>query len=302
VKLSALDEQNAIKSIENAHKQFNSITADFMNNGNCDLAYRIGRSRHYVGQVRSNVEFLRIKRLEGYQPYDQFVERRLGGEFDFIDSLGGRYERAANNISMLDQNYLSIETERVAIDTADIQEGTYGIQKAGEFASLAFLVPYYVSHILAQILPESVVPIMTIGTWTGFLALAFYKISKNYIPPVGILCGGVCFGVLFAILVNSGGDYSTYPRFPDTPSEQLMELKKELKLESEQLKELKVESELLKAQNELGTELLETQRKQLNVQRALLDAQIAEPEKKEDAPPHLPPTHRKRVQKQHGAH
>jgi uncharacterized membrane-anchored protein len=90
----ATDERNAMKSIQEAHNCFNSIAADFMKEANCDLAYRIDRSRYYVSQVRSNVEFLRIKRLEGYQPYDQFVERRVGGEFDFIDRLGRRYERA----------------------------------------------------------------------------------------------------------------------------------------------------------------------------------------------------------------
>jgi uncharacterized membrane-anchored protein len=198
----ATDKPDAM--MKEAHKKFNSITAKFTEDAGCELTYRIDRSGFYVGQVRSNVKFLRIKRLEGYQPYDQFVERRLGGEFDFIDRLGKHYERAANSMSRLDQNYLSIETNQIDDDTKKSDTDIQTIQKFGEFVLLAFLVPYYVTNLFAQFVPETFVPLMTIGTWTVFLAAAYYKISKDYIVPVSVLGAGLFIGWLFVILVNSG--------------------------------------------------------------------------------------------------
>jgi hypothetical protein len=135
---AARDEKNVMTLIQEAHKMLNTIYSDFVKKACCELSYRIDKSRFYIGQLRPNVKFLRITRLEGYQPYDQFVERRLGGEFDFIDGLGRRYERAANNISMLDQNYLAIETRQVDEDTKKIDSGISNIQEWGNLCYWRF--------------------------------------------------------------------------------------------------------------------------------------------------------------------
>src|SRR5262249_334495 len=70
------------------------------------LSYRIERSRYYVTQFRDGISGLRIRRIESFQPYDVFVERRLAATFDFIDRLGKRHERLENHISSLYQYFL----------------------------------------------------------------------------------------------------------------------------------------------------------------------------------------------------
>lgn len=71
------------------------------------LPYRIERSRYYVKQFRDGLPALRIRRVEGYQPYDVFVEHRLGATYDFIDRLGTRLERFERRLNVLYQYLLA---------------------------------------------------------------------------------------------------------------------------------------------------------------------------------------------------
>lgn len=57
------------------------------------LSYRVYRSRYYVNYFKTVIPDLRIDRIEGFQPYDAFVRRRLFGRYEFIDRLGQRLEQ-----------------------------------------------------------------------------------------------------------------------------------------------------------------------------------------------------------------
>ena len=151
----------AMMEIAAAHQKLNDITGAFLSDAGSGPLYRIERSRYYVRQFDDNVKLLRILRLEGDQPYDQFIRRRLGQEFDFIDRLGIRYERATSSIVSLDQNYLSItqnslveRATKIDEETKSIQSEIGLIQRWGEFILLSCLVPYYVSHMLVLIVGD----------------------------------------------------------------------------------------------------------------------------------------------------
>jgi hypothetical protein len=174
--------------IRDAHQELNSITGDFLDATGSGLLYRIERSRYYVQQFDDNVKLLRIKRLEGDQPYGQFIKQRLGSEFDFIDRLGRRYERATGNMVTLDQNYLAItqnalveKATRIDEETYSIQSGIRTIQEWGEFALLAALVPYYVMHLLVLILGDEnpFVPPIAVFFWSLFGILAVFRKFKG---------------------------------------------------------------------------------------------------------------------------
>ncbi|EJN12182.1 hypothetical protein PMI42_04512 [Bradyrhizobium sp. YR681] len=174
----------AMAEIAKAHAQLNEITGKFLEQTGSGPLYRIERSRYYVRQFEDNVKLLRILRLEGDQPYDQFIRRRLGPEFDFIDRLGVRYERAMSSIVSLDQNYLSItqnslveRATKIDEETKTIQSEIGGIQRWGEFILLAALVPYYVSHMLFLIMGEEW-PFKSraaTGVWLLSVAFAIYR-------------------------------------------------------------------------------------------------------------------------------
>jgi hypothetical protein len=183
----ASSDKKAMDAIGEAHKNLSRITGKFLEETGCGLLYRIERSRYYVQQFDDNVKLLRIKRIEGDQPYDQFIRRRLGSEFDFIDRLGRRYERATANMVTLDQNYLAItqnalveKTNRIDEEANSIQSDIHKIQEWGEFILLAALVPYYVVHLLVLLVGEGkfFVPAMTLCVWTVFFTIALYRKSS----------------------------------------------------------------------------------------------------------------------------
>jgi len=164
-----------------AHKKLNEITGAFLDTGS-GLSFRIERSRYYVEQFEDNVKLLRIKRLEGDQPYDQFIRRRLGSEFDFIDRLGARYERATTNVASLDQNYLAITQNALVKQANKIDEDIHKIQKYGEFLLLAVLVPYYFAHLTLLICGEEYSVTVAANIWFAFFLVAianFYELPRR---------------------------------------------------------------------------------------------------------------------------
>lgn len=112
-------------------------------NLNGGLSYRVERSRYYVKQFVTELPFLRINRLEGFQPYDQFVQRRLGAIFDYIDRLGIRYGRVKRDRErLIALSQLRKSNERI--------EAISNIQKIGDVALFVILIPYYAGYTLKQ--------------------------------------------------------------------------------------------------------------------------------------------------------
>jgi hypothetical protein len=166
------NDEKVMELIGNAHEKLNEITGNFLKASGTGLSYRIERSRYYVTQFEENVKLLRIKRLEGDQPYDQFIRRRLGSEFDFINRLGIRFDRATNNVVSLDQNYLAITQNTLVKRANQIDEDIHTIQKYGELFLLGVLVPYYVTHLLVLIIGEESAPVIAGNVWIVFAVFA----------------------------------------------------------------------------------------------------------------------------------
>jgi hypothetical protein len=204
--MTIADPRRIMTSINNAHKHLNSLTSGFLNNTRTGLLYRIERSRYYVDQFRWTAKQLRIRRVEGDQPYDQFVERRIGAEFDFIDRLGKRYERATNTVTSMDQNALALRTNDLADRANRLQAEIGTIQKWGELALIGVLVPYYVMHLLDFVVQETWVPLTTIGVWTFFGAIAVLRMLREK---------GTCYAVALCVFgFIMGGIWWSYPTEP----------------------------------------------------------------------------------------
>jgi hypothetical protein len=80
-----------------AAEKIAQIQAEVLDGG---LSYRVERSRSYVGQIRNLVSTLRTQRIEGFQPYDKFIQRRIFGTFDFIDRVGVLYSDLRSEITL----------------------------------------------------------------------------------------------------------------------------------------------------------------------------------------------------------
>jgi hypothetical protein len=140
------EHQDTLRLIQVAQRHFNQIGSTYFDQTNSDtgLMYRVERSRYYVAQFRSSIPSLRLGRLEGYQRYDEFVDRRFGAYYDYIDRLGRRYERASDALRTLYQNYLAVRSNKTG---QQIEE----LQRFAEAALIGVLVPYYIVSSMAHL-------------------------------------------------------------------------------------------------------------------------------------------------------
>jgi hypothetical protein len=128
-------------------KSLNAITEEFSQEDKLHQAdnfeRRIALSRLYANRFRQLVERLRIGRLEGFVPYDEFVERKLGGAYALIDLISTRFERIKADITALRQ----IETsQRSRIS----EENVGNIQRWADWALFLVLVPYYAGEVIIE--------------------------------------------------------------------------------------------------------------------------------------------------------
>lgn len=270
-------DNKATLAIQAAHEQFNKVTNSFNSATDTDygLLYRVERSRYYVARFRSNVALLRIWRIEGYQRYDEFVERRLGETFDFIDRLGKRYERATASLSLLDEYNLSIQSNQIAASERDIARieqaiserenastaAIVKIQEWGEFFLLAFLVPYYAAHLLALIFQEPYVPRLATGAWAALFVLALFRkfgvqgYSILTTAMIMILIGGLWSAQSFKLL-----NVSPWLRFPEAPSELLKVQQQMLRVQQGMLDALDAQKDAIEIKKKSAAEGLRDQR------------------------------------------
>jgi hypothetical protein len=118
------------------------------------LAYRVERSRYYQGQFDGLVRDLGVEPIEGYPTYDWAVRRRLGGIYDFINTVGRRYERLQQMVGRLDRQ---VRTSKLLILQSELKDYSAEIDKIQEKAEKAFffvLFPYYTSSFLLHAFGE----------------------------------------------------------------------------------------------------------------------------------------------------
>jgi hypothetical protein len=124
--------------LHDAQKELSDIEASC--SGGVD--YRIERAQRYISGFRSMAAQLRVRRVEGYQPYDEFVQRRIGSFWAFISRLGNRIERARSRLDSLN----------VKTQTLEQQKQTEEQTKLLRFAEIAAIIPigYYGTHLMVS--------------------------------------------------------------------------------------------------------------------------------------------------------
>ena len=98
-----------------------AIVRLFYNLNNCSnggLIFRIERSKYYADAFRSRLKDLRIRRLEGWQPYDEFARRYLFQLYEMIASIGSRYDALGRRLDRLQSMVLVRAILQQARDSA----------------------------------------------------------------------------------------------------------------------------------------------------------------------------------------
>jgi hypothetical protein len=116
------------------------------------LAYRVERSGYYRSQFEGHLDGFRIKRIEGFSPFDEAVNRRLAGDYELIRTVGEHHRRLQETLAGLDRRLQSIRThelqEAIKNETTTIDD----LQKIAEKGFWAFLFPYYFGTVLIHVL------------------------------------------------------------------------------------------------------------------------------------------------------
>jgi hypothetical protein len=194
---SDLTHRTTASNLRQTHQYFANITTIFgeMTRTDTGLLDRIERSRYYVEQFNANVGVLRIKRLEGYQRYDEFVRHRLGPVFDFINRLGIRYESAVGTLSLLDF-YSSTRTQQIGEDIRTIQA-------YGEVVLFGALVPYYLTSLAEHVIQPDWMKFCAIAIFVVFLGVAAWRYSvfkeRDIAGQIAYFIGGALFAGLVIV-------------------------------------------------------------------------------------------------------
>lgn len=159
------------KEVENRLSDLGKLTLDGT------LEYRIERSRYYARQFFTVADSLRIARVGGYQQYLEFVIQRLGPVFEYIDSLGRRYERVQHDRALL-------LGRMQTLDSLYQEKAVSRAQRIADFALSCVLIPYYVaavaSHALEHLLNPQLVWVAALVF--GTIMFVLIRLPHHYLP------------------------------------------------------------------------------------------------------------------------
>lgn len=189
------------------------------------LMHRVDRSSYYVWVFEQNLANLRGRRIEGFQPYDQFVRRRMASTFDYIARVGRRYAELRREIDLLlrksSSKNIVLLTGKISatLETSEHMQATMaGVLRKMEdqerkttrllhCAEVIILIPlvYYVGHIFQAVLEWPGVPMLhavgalLAGLCSG-LAGPGRMLQRVEPEPEGVVGPGTIAGYLLAAL------------------------------------------------------------------------------------------------------
>lgn len=126
-----------------------------------DIAARIERSARYWSQLHARVRTLDLKIIDGFQPYDQFVQRRIGDTIAFIESTGRQLALVRKELDLRWQDRQSstlVDLQQTAVlgqkavlsvqhSAIEVQQNLLNLQRAAEWLSV-IPIAYYIGAIL----------------------------------------------------------------------------------------------------------------------------------------------------------
>jgi hypothetical protein len=119
-----------------------------------DISYRVDRSKHYMDEFWRKIKLLGIIQLDGDESYPEFIERRLGADFDAIKGIGNRYDKTLNSIILAQQRIISSQQLTTSEKLSEANDKIREIQIVADFALIGFLLPYYLCHIIENYVTE----------------------------------------------------------------------------------------------------------------------------------------------------
>jgi hypothetical protein len=146
--------------LEGLQEKIGSMETEFIDS----IDDRIKQACYYIDRFKNDVEALRVRRLEGFQPYREFVFRRLGSTFSFIESLSKRVEVYRADRVLLNDSIINLGIRHVISENAEILKVNAsistdldhqnvvmkGIQDVGEIVLFCVIAPHYLNETLLK--------------------------------------------------------------------------------------------------------------------------------------------------------
>ncbi|MEA3043153.1 MAG: hypothetical protein QOH47_991 [Sphingomonadales bacterium] len=184
------------------------------------VAHRIERSRYYIRRFREGLPALQIKQFGDMQPYNVFVERRLGPTFGYIDMLWSRYDRVRRDMRALYQRLLAEETKNVATAIRDRNTETEWLHQSADLFFFWLLGPYYFCLVFTHLAFPNHEHGMPNGYWLVFwlifLAIGFSRPSLRFLPQrrlLSVVLLGMSLGLAIGMVAE--GTWEIHVPIPD---------------------------------------------------------------------------------------
>jgi hypothetical protein len=150
--LSSTSNKDTLKTRVADLLHISNKTADELAKFDGGMEYRIDRSRYYVDQYARTVASLGGREILGFRVFEDFVERRLGSTYRFIDRLGIRLGRHKRDIEALNEEINTAQYKELGSQNLRQQKVIHDLQSVGEKLLLLPLT-YYTGHVALEILP-----------------------------------------------------------------------------------------------------------------------------------------------------
>jgi hypothetical protein len=198
-------------------KEFNTGLTDLHRHADGGLPYRIEQSRYYAATFRERIKDLRVGRIEGQQPYDEFVRRNSYQVFAKIDQIGKRYDALGRRIDrwtfLLSAESSSKFNDSMTTAAADMRltmaelkevqkDAKHLLSTAEKFATL-FLV-YYIGHIVGEYVHTNFPTVGHFYEWVWLFVLVVFVIDVTggqSILSRALVCGVTAFSEWIVKLV-----------------------------------------------------------------------------------------------------
>jgi hypothetical protein len=143
--VKALSVEERATRAANFNQRFRDALASVGEGG---LQYRIDRAMFYVREFRTECQAMAFGRIEGFQPYPSFAQRRLGQTWGFIETLYRRCQQLTQRLSGLNEE---IRAEQALAQTTELNNQTEELRELQRFAENAATIPiaYYGGHVLS---------------------------------------------------------------------------------------------------------------------------------------------------------
>lgn len=181
-----------------------------------NIAYRLERSQYYLNQWKKEVAELREVRVEGFQMYREFVMRRMGEIFGYVDLLRARMGAINSAMAALGRQYASLKIAHVTCSIDGLVSSLHEqnekiqaqndlmsqqhrdmekqereirkIQEFGEIALIGAIIPYYLGSAVLHYMLEVKELIASIG-WLVLLSVCLgyllYRIDQQTAADAG---------------------------------------------------------------------------------------------------------------------